>query len=104
MKARKLSQREHSWIEWETQGEEAELTLYTDGASKNQGAGYGFAAFESNRLCQSEKGPLGRIFPYEVELYAVRAALNWPVSNPQRLHKRQCNLVHRFKVSRTGVN
>ena len=46
---------------------------------------------------------IGRIFPYKVELYAVRAALNWLVSNPQRLCKRQCNLVHRFKVSKTGV-
>ena len=29
--------------------------------------------------------PLGRICPYEAELYAIRAALNWLVSNPQRL-------------------
>ena len=48
-------------------------------------------------------GPLGRIYPYEAELYAVRAALNWLVSNPHRLVKRQYNLIHRFKVSRTGV-
>ena len=76
---------EQSWIEWETPGEKAELTLYTDGASNNQGAAYGFAAFEGNRLCHSENGPLGRICPYEAELYAIRAALNWLVSNPQRL-------------------
>ena len=30
-------------------------------------------------------GPLGRICPYEAELYAIRVALNWLVSNPQRL-------------------
>ena len=81
----KPPQWENSWIEWKTPGEEAELTLYTHGASNNQGAGYGFVAFESNRLCHSEKGPLRRICPYEVELYAVRAALNWLLSNPQRL-------------------
>ena len=67
---------EHSWIEWGTQGEEAELPLYSDGASCNQGAGYDFAAFESNWLCHSEEGPLERICPYEAEMYAVRAALN----------------------------
>ena len=39
------------------------IILYTDGASNNQDAGYGFAAFESNRLCHSEKGLLGRICP-----------------------------------------
>ena len=81
----KPPQRENSWIEWEASEGEAELTLYIDGAGNNQGAGYGFAAFEGNRLCHSEKGPLGRICPYEAELYAVRATLNWLVSNPQRL-------------------
>ena len=28
---------------------------------------------------------MGRICPYESELYAVRAVVNWLVSNPQRL-------------------
>ena len=85
----KPPQRENSWIEWESSVEEAELKLYTDraGNTSNQGAGYGFVAFEGKRLCHYEKGPLGRICPYEVELYAVRAALNWLVSNPQRLTK-----------------
>ena len=73
------------WIEWGSIGGEAELTLYTDGEGNNQDTGYGFVAFEGNRLCNSEKGPLGRICPYEAELYAVRAALNWLVSNQQRL-------------------
>ena len=81
--------KEHSWIDWETPGEEVELTPYAEGASNNRGAGYGFAAFESNskekRRKHSEKGPLGRICPCEAELYAERAALNWLVSNPQRL-------------------
>ena len=54
-------------------------------AGNSQGAGYGFVAFEGNRLCHSENGPLGRICPYEAELYAIRAALNWLVSNPQGL-------------------
>ena len=76
---------ENSWMEWEFLEGEAELTLYTDGAGNSQGAGYGFAAYEVNRLCHSENGPLGRICPYEAELYAIRAALNWLVSNPQRL-------------------
>ena len=76
---------ENSWIEWESSVGEAEVTLYTDGAGNSQGAGYCFVAFEGNRLCHSEKRPLGRICPYEAELYAVRAALNWLVSNPQRL-------------------
>ena len=70
---------------WGSSVGEAELTLYTDEAGNNQGAGYGFVAFEGNRLCHSEKGPLRRIYPYEAELYAIRAALNWLVSNPQRL-------------------
>ena len=72
-------------MEWEFLEGEAELTLYTDEAGNSQGTGYGFVAFESNRLCHSENGPLGRIRPYEEELYAIRAALNWLVSNPQRL-------------------
>ena len=76
---------ENSWIVWEASEGEAELTLYTDGAGNSQGAGYGFEAFEGNRLSHSEKGPFGRICPYEVELYAIRAALNWLVSNLQRL-------------------
>ena len=54
-------------------------------AGNSQGAGYGFVAFEGNRLCRSDNGPLGRICPYELELYAIRPALNWLVSNPQRL-------------------
>ena len=78
-------QLENSWIEWEFLEMEAGLTLYTDGAGNSQGAEYGFVAFEGNRLCHSENGPLGRICPYEVELYTVRAALSWLVSNPQRL-------------------
>ena len=78
-------QRENSWLEWEFLEEEAGLTIYSDGAGNSQGAGYGFVAFEGNRLCHSEKGPLGRICPYEAELYAVRAALSWLVSNPHRL-------------------
>ena len=78
-------QGENSWIEWEISGEEAELILYTDGASNNQGARYGLTAFEGSRLCHSEKGPLVRIYSYGAELYPVRAALNWLVSNPQRL-------------------
>ena len=81
----KPPQQENCWIKWGLSEGEAELTLYTDGAGNNQGAGYGFVAFEGNRLCHSEKGPLGRSCPYEVEWYAVRAALNWLVSNPQRL-------------------
>ena len=81
----KPPQRENSWIEWESLEGEAELTLYTDGAGNSEGAGYGFVAFEGKRLCHSEKGPLGRICPYEAELYVIRAALNWLVSNPQRL-------------------
>ena len=99
-KLEKPPQREHSRIEWETPGEEAELTPYTDGTSNNQRAGYGFTAFEINRLCHSEKGPLGSICPYQVELFAVRAALNWQVSNPQRLKDN----VILYKVSRTGKN
>ena len=78
-------QRENSWLEWEFLEEEAGLTIYSDGASNSQGAGYGFVAFEGNRLCHSEKGPLGRVCPYEAELYAVRAALSWLMSNPHRL-------------------
>ena len=78
-------QRENSWIEWEFLEGEAGLTLYSDGAGNSRGAGHGFVAFEGNRLCHSENGPLGRICPYEAELYAVRAALSWLVSNPQRL-------------------
>ena len=78
-------QRENSWIEWEFPEGEAGLMLYTDGAGNGQGAGYGFVVFEGNRLCHSENGPLGRVCPYEAELYAVRAALSWLVSNPQRL-------------------
>ena len=78
-------QRENSWVEWEFPEGEAGLTLYTDGAGNSQGAGYGFVVFEGNRLCHSENGPLGRVCPYEAELYAVRAALSWLVSNPQRL-------------------
>ena len=96
----KPPQREHSWIEWETPGEGSELTPYTDGASNNQGAEYGFAVFESNRLRHSKKGPLGRICPYQVELFAVRAALNWLVSNPQRLKDN----VILYEVSRNGKN
>ena len=78
-------QRENSWLEWEFLEEEAGLTIYSDGAGNSQGAGYGFVAFEGNRLCHSEKGSLGRVCPYEAELYAVRAALSWLVSNPHRL-------------------
>ena len=78
-------QRENSWVEWEFLEEEAGLTIYSDGAGNSQGAGYGFVAFEGNRLCHSEKGPLGRVCPYEAELYAVRAALSWLMSNPHRL-------------------
>ena len=81
----KPPKRENPWIEWEFLEGEAELTLCTDGAGNSQGAGYGFVAFEGNRLCHSENGPLGRICPYEAELCATRAALNWLVSNPQRL-------------------
>ena len=73
----KPPQRENSWIEWEFLEGEAELTLFTDGAGNSQGAGYGFVAFEGNRLCHSEKVPLGRTCPYEAELYAVMYALNW---------------------------
>ena len=76
---------ENSWIDWEYPGGEAGLTINTDGASNNLGAGYGFVAFESKRLCHSENCPLERICPYEAEVYAVRAALNWLVSNQQRL-------------------
>ena len=72
-------------MEWEFLEGEAELTLYTDRAGNSQGAGYGFVAYEGNRLCHSENGPLRRICHYEAELYAIRAALNWLVSNPQRL-------------------
>ena len=78
-------QQENSWIEWESLEGEAELTPYTDAAGNRQVAGYGFVAFEGNRLCHSDRGPLGRICPYELELNAVRAALSWLVSNPQRL-------------------
>ena len=78
----KPPQRENSWIEWEFLEGEAELTLYTDGAGNSQGAGYGFVSFEGNRLYHSENRPLGRICPYEAELYAIRAAPNWLVSNP----------------------
>ena len=94
----KPPQRENSWIEWESPVGEAELTLYINGAGNSQGAGYGFVAFESNRLCHSEKGPLERICPYEAELYAIRAALNWLVSKPQRLKDNgtfTCDNVHR---------
>ena len=80
----KSPQGENSWIEWEFLEGEVELTLFTDRAGNSQGAEYGFVAFEGNRLCHSGKGPLGRTCPYEAELYAVRAALNWLVSNPHR--------------------
>ena len=63
----KPPQRENSWMEWESSEGEAEPTLYTDGAGNSQGGGYGFVAFEGNRLCSSEKGPLGRTCPYEAE-------------------------------------
>ena len=91
----KPPQGKYSWNERETWGEEAELILYTDRACNNNGAGYEFAAIESNRLCHSEKGLLGRSCPYEAELYAVRAG-----TKPTEV-KRHCNIMHRFKVSRT---
>ena len=93
---------ENSWIEWEFLEGEAELTLYMDGAGNSQGAGYGFVAFEGNRLCHSENGPLGRICLYEAELYAIKGSSQLAGIKPTEV-KRQCCHLHGLKVRGIGT-
>ena len=76
----------HSWIEWEDILEEdTDIKIYADGAMNETGSGYGFVVVEPNGQIHSQGGSLGKVCPYEAELFAIRAALSWLISNPQRL-------------------
>ena len=49
------------------------------------GSGYGFVVVEPSGQIHSQGGSQGKVCPYEAELFAIRAALSWLISNPHRL-------------------
>ena len=61
--------------------------MYTDGASNDHGAGYSWVAFEKGmeNPIQFENKPLGITSPYQAELFAIKSAMIWLNSNPQKL-------------------
>ena len=84
--------KEHSWAEWDNlkTEEETELQIYTDGASNELGAGYALVVYSKGVVnpIYTENKPLGATSPYQAELFAIKASLNWLQSNPEKLQER----------------
>ena len=95
---------DHSWTEWdEPNEEEIRLKIYTDGASDETGSGYAFAAYDNleRNPVYTESKRLEGACPYQAELYAIKAALTWLRSNPQRL--KEWGTVSILSDSKSGV-
>ena len=81
---------EYSWIEWDNFAEgEENLRIYTDGACNEFNSGYAFVAFRGRERNPeyTESKPLGKSHPYQVELFAVKASLEWLKTNRNKLNR-----------------